>query len=128
MISLSVEPESGETDVLGKKVNELQSNVTIEGTSIRGLLNYVTDYTEFSGNPAFQSGNYLVLNAKSETGATLTGELIGGSSGPIEIADETIVFRITDTNTQAVKITSSLNGKETSIVYNLKQLVLANNG
>ncbi|MBE5825386.1 MAG: hypothetical protein E7307_01995 [Butyrivibrio sp.] len=53
---------ANEQDLLGKKPRELQSNVEVSATSITGRLNFLTDYTGFSSDPAEQVGNYLALN------------------------------------------------------------------
>lgn len=107
LISFTVSPEDGETEVLGKYTSELQSNVSIRGGVITGKLNYVDDYTGFSGDPSMQEGNYLVLRVDTDDeDDVITVELIGGTVGhPITLdADRNIVLRITDCDTQSIRI------------------------
>ena len=55
-MSLSADIDSSE-NLLGKTVDELQSEVSVSGDTISGTLLYVDDYTGFSGDPAEQAGN-----------------------------------------------------------------------
>lgn len=123
-----MEPENGETDVLGKTVAELQSGVTISGSTISGTLNNIDGYTEFSGNVEEQSGHYLVLRADTGNASdTITVELIGGTVGhPVTLdSDRNIVLRIANTSTQSVKVVAT-NGKRTvTNSYSLTGLTLA---
>lgn len=123
-----MEPENGETDVLGKTVAELQSGVTISGSTISGTLNNIDGYTGFSGNVAEQSGHYLVLRAETGNASdTITVELIGGTVGhPVTLdSDRNIVLRIANTSTQSVKVVAT-NGKRTvTKSYSLTGLTLA---
>lgn len=94
-------------------VSELQSDVTISGGVISGTLPYVTGYTEFSGNPEQQEGNYLVLKVANV--GTATSVKIGVKPSaygldPVEIVgdpDMNIVLKITDAATQKVVIVTS---------------------
>ena len=52
-----------DTDLLGKVVSDLQSNIKIWNDQITGHLKYVTEYTEFSGDPDEQEGHYIALHA-----------------------------------------------------------------
>ena len=123
-----MEPENGETDVLGKTVAELQSGVTISGSTISGTLNNIDGYTGFSGNVAEQSGHYLVLRADTGNASdTITVELIGGTVGhPVTLdSDRNIVLRIANTSTQSVKVVAT-DGKHTvTKSYSLTGLTLA---
>lgn len=127
MISLTVEPEDSETEVLGKDVSDLQSNISINSTGrISGVLKYVTDYTGFSGDTNEQSGNYLALKADAGEGATITVELVGGNLGhPVTLdADKNIVLRIGNNRRQSVKVVASKDGQEITKVYSLTDLTL----
>ena len=123
-----MEPENGETDVLGKTVAELQSGVKISGSTISGTLNNVDGYIGFSGNVAEQSGHYLVLRADTGNASdTITVELVGGTVGhPVTLdSDRNIVLRIANTSTQSVKVVAT-DGKHTvTKSYSLTGLTLA---
>lgn len=123
-----MEPENGETDVLGKTVAELQSGVTISGSTISGTLNNIDGYTGFSGNVAEQSGHYLVLRADTGNASdTITVELIGGTVGhPVTLdSDRNIVLRIANTSTQSVKVVATNGARTVTKSYSLTGLTLA---
>lgn len=92
-------------------------------------MKYVTGYTGFNGsNPVEQEGNYLALHATAEpSGATITVELIGGTSGkgPVKLdPDGIIVLRITNKDTQKVKVTATKNEAVKTTTYGLSGLTL----
>lgn len=107
-MGLTISPEDGETEVFGKAVSELQNGISVTRDAISGTLNYVEDYTEFSGDPELQEGNYLALKVGGvSVDDVVTVELVGGHSGPVTLdEDRNIVIRIEDTSVQtAVKVT-----------------------
>ena len=54
------------SDLLGKKADDLQSNVVFKDGVFYGTLHYVTGYTGFSGNEEEQSGHYLTFKIVNE--------------------------------------------------------------
>ena len=101
--------------MFGKTVSELQSGVKLAGgefsgkeTTVEGTLNYVTGYTEFSpGNPVQQEGHYLALRFDTDDETdVITVELLGGTDGhPWELdSDRNVVFRITNKDTQRIRV------------------------
>lgn len=111
MSDLTVTAYSGNEDLLGKTVDDLQTGVAVSDNAVSGTLKYVTDYTGFSGDVAEQSGNYLVLQAESENaGAVITAEVIGGDHGPVTLDEDGIlIVRIKNTS-QKVKFTVTADG------------------
>lgn len=98
----------------------------VGGQDIAGTLKYVTDYTGFSGDPAEQQGNYLVLHIDTDVeGATIEVELIGGAHGSVTLdSDRTIILRIKN-KFQKIKITASKEGYPTvSKTYTLGGVTL----
>lgn len=78
-LSLSIDTDiSADTDLLGKVVGDLQSNITHQYGGVKGTLKYVTGYTGFSPDPTEQSGNYICLHATAVDGATITAKYVGG--------------------------------------------------
>ncbi|MBQ6446468.1 MAG: hypothetical protein IJJ10_03265 [Bacillus sp. (in: Bacteria)] len=123
LVSLTVEPEASETNVLGKLVSELQTDVNIEDNYITGTLNYVEGYTGFSGDPELQEGNFLALKFEATEGATTTVEILNGYSGPVELdSDMNWVGRIADNETQKIKVVSTLDGDSISKTFDLSLL------
>lgn len=110
-------------DLFGKTVNDLQTGVAIDGTHISGTLEYISDYTGFSDDPAEQSGNYLALHCEvSELpSATITVTVTNPS---ILDEDGIIVLRIADKDSQTVTVVASAAGY-TSVTktFDLTELV-----
>ena len=88
----------------------------------------VTGYTGFSGNVSEQSGHYLALKFTADEGATVTVELLNGTLGhPVTLdEDMNIVIRITDKDTQAVKVVATKNDVSSTKTYALTGLTLSN--
>lgn len=101
--------------------------MTVGNSGIGGTLKYVTGYTGFSGDPAEQSGNYLVIKCDTGdvSGATITAELIGGDHGPVTLdADGILISRIKN-RSQKIKLTASKEGYGTvEKVFDLASLIL----
>lgn len=100
--------------------------MSVGGQDIAGTLKYVTGYTGFSGDPAEQQGNYLVLHIDTDVeGATIEVELIGGTHGSVTLdSDRTIILRIKN-KFQKIKITASKEGYPTvSKTYTLGGVTL----
>jgi hypothetical protein len=114
------------TDLLGKHVTDLQDGVWIGPEQITGTLKHVTGYTGFSGDPAEQSGHYLVTHSTSATdGATIKAELIGGTTGEVTLdGDGILITRVTSPD-QKLKITAVKDGTPSQVkIYDLSALVL----
>lgn len=92
------------------------------GNGITGILNYVTDYTGFSGDPELQEGNYLVFHAAvpNVDGVTITATMDNTSTLD---ADGIAVFRVRDKSTQTLTIVASKDGYDSvTKVYSLTDL------
>ncbi len=123
LISLSVEPLTDDTvDLFGKVSSDLQENVAINGVAISGTLKYVDDYSSAYG-PGEDSGNYLVLQFDSEDEASISVEIINGTSGPVTLDEDGIwIGRIADKNSQTVKVVASKDDKSVTKIYTLDGL------
>ena len=115
-----------ETNLLGKVVTDMQENVEISGNAITGTLHYLTDYTGFSGDPAEQEGNYLVVVCEASEGDTITAELIGGQHGAVTLDEDGILIaRITDPATQKLRFTATgTDGSAETQTFSLSGLTL----
>lgn len=137
MTSPTVSAESAGTDVLGKTVSDLQSDVSISGNAITGTLKYIDDYTGFSSNVSEQSGNYLALKF-TNIPATATSVKVGlkptyksGSavddySGLVEIIsdpDKNGVFLVRDSATQKFIVLTTDGTNSKMDTYDLSGLV-----
>ena len=99
----------------------MQSGVVVDKSSISGALSYVTGYTGFSGNADLQSGNFLAIKvATNRVGAVTTVELLNDISGPVTLdSDMNIVLRISNPETQSVRIVTAKDGISVTKTYDL---------
>lgn len=123
-LQLSIEPVAQNITLLGKTVSQLQSDIDVTSTEVTGASKYVTGYTEFSSIVEEQSGNYLALKATAVEGATITAQVIGGTSDAVTLdSDGMIVFRLRN-NQQKLKFIANLGDKYMPIELSLKNLTL----
>jgi len=123
-LTLTVDAVDPDEQLLGKSVSDLQSNVNVNDDYISGTLHYVEDYTGFSDNVREQSGNYLALSFDTETGSTTTVEIVGGKSGPVTLdSDMTWVGRISNPDSQTIRVITTKNGAKVTKVFGLQRLV-----
>ena len=115
-LSVSVDANvSDDVDLFGKSASDLQSDIVIGTSAITGTLKYVDDYSSAFGSGR-DSGNFICLHfdTGSVTGATITVEIINGTSGPVTLDSDRIwVGRIADKSTQTIKVVASKEGYET---------------
>ena len=86
-------------DLLGKYVADLQANVVVGVHEITGKLNYIDDYTGFSGDPKEQVGWYLAVHAAvpDVTGVTIklkTSDKAGDKV--LDPSDGILILRVTE--------------------------------
>ena len=101
-------------------------------SQFNGTLKYVTGYTDFSGDPNEQNGNYLVMRVDTDDeDDEITVELLGGTVGhPVTLdPDRNIVIRITNNRTQKIRVVVNHVNEDTSIstetaTYSLAGLTL----
>lgn len=136
MMALATFPEAPTTNVLGKLVSELQTDVEVfEGLKegiITGTLPYVTGYTGFSGDVERQEGNYLVLHFAYDTTAYPTAKVelnVNDKGVPATVdldSDMNLVARIVDKDLQKLSVVLyDADDKEVGrFRYNLSGLVL----
>lgn len=114
------------TDLLGKSVTDLQSDIVVGNGAITGTLKHVTGYTGWSSNPADQEGNYLAIHASvpgvsdAAITATLTQENV------VDPSDGLIVLRITNKNIPLVITAKKAGYADVVKTYSLTGLTLQN--
>lgn len=116
-----------EDDVHGLTVSDLQSDVIVNESDIVGTLKWVTDYTGFNElDETEQSGNYIALSiSDTPDEATVTTELVNGNTGVVDITDNLFyVYRITDKDSQKIKITATVGADSETKIYDLSKLTL----
>lgn len=69
----------------------------------------MTDYTGFSGDPAEQVGNYIVLHATAENGATIQAKLDGGTSGWVTLDSDGILIAHLHDNSVTIRFRATKN-------------------
>ncbi len=127
MTGLTVEPEDGETIVLGKPVSELQANVTFGDDAVTGTLKLVTGYTEYSEDTEKQSGYYIALHVDTggATDVETTVEVIHDEETETAVMDENgaavVRFRgQSETgNTKTLRVTAKQGEESITETYTL---------
>lgn len=125
-IVLKVSSASGSVD--GMSVSSLQDYVVVnvDTKTISGDISYVENYTGFSNDTNLQSGNFLALSFEVEpSDATVTAELVGGTSGSYKMKNTTFICRVTNKDTQTIKFSATTGTETNTTIYNLKGLTLA---
>lgn len=123
-LSLSVESYNGDEDLFGKVASDLQEDIVVGASAIEGKLKYISDYTGFSSNVEEQSGHYIVLKATANNGASITGQVIGGTHGAVTLdSDGLIVCRIVS-NEQSIQFVATTELETKTVTLALTDLVL----
>lgn len=117
-LKLGVAPETRDAVWLGKRVRDLQQGMDVFNDQISGTLNYVTDFTEFSGDPAEQSGHYMALRFTAPSDATTTVKKNDSDTPSTLDSDMVCIFRITE-NTKTITVNVSRGGESLTKVFYL---------
>lgn len=118
---------AGLSDLFGKAPTDLQANIEIGANDeITGTLKYVADYSAAGYLGDEKSGNFLCLHFACTGAQTLKAYLVGGIHDESTLdSDGLLISRITDKNTQKVRITATAaDGTVTVREYGLSGLVL----
>lgn len=112
-MSINVDADiSDSVDLFGKSASDLQENIVVGTSGVSGTLKYIEDYSSaYSGDLAH--GNFLVLHyaVPEVDGATITVEIVGGTSGPVTLDPDGLhIARIADKSSQSLKIVASKEG------------------
>lgn len=127
LISVTIDPEDDDADLLGKTASDLQEDIIVNDNGVYGTLKKVAGYTGFSGNVAEQSGHYLALKIDTEDDDDeITVELLGGTVGhPVTLdSDRNIVLRITNPLKQKIRVVATHIGENDEPVTVTKLLRL----
>lgn len=118
------------TELGDMTANEIQSDVTFtENEGFAGTLHYVDSWTEFSGDPKLQSGNFFAVKIENEGTDTRAKIYAGLTNGLVpglkQVTDGELVVRVTDELKQKLKVkVVGSDGKAVVRVYNLAGLNL----
>ena len=111
-LTIDIQAEEPTITVLGKSVGDVQRDVYVNDNSVQGVLQYVSNWTGYSGDPEENSGYFLVLKYEASEGATVTIQTIGGYTDdmikPLD-SDMQSVTRVKN-NKQKLKVVTTLNG------------------
>lgn len=125
MIRLIVSAVDDETELYGLTASDLQSDLQIGDTSISGILSYIPSYPNYSSVLEEQSGYYLALSFRANPGAIITTELVPGTGKSKPVTDGFCVYRITDKDNQAIRVSVTKKGcSSVTKDYSLNQLIL----
>ena len=111
-------------NLFGKVVSDLQDEIAIDSSNvISGTLNYVDDYTGFSGDPELQQGHYLALHfaAPNYPNATITVTV----TNPVTLdEDGIVVLYIRNKDSQTITVVANNGITSITKVYRLTGLTL----
>lgn len=99
-MSITVDADiASSVNLFSKSVNDLQSNVAINGTVITGTSKYVASYPDFSSKVAEQHGNYLALRVDSVGADSVTVQVErndGTTKDPVTLDDDRLIVLLLD--------------------------------
>ena len=79
-LTLTVDPLDPTETKYGKQISTIQDKVYINDHSVQGELAYITNWTDFSADPAENTGNFLGIQITPTDGSTNYIKTIGGLS------------------------------------------------
>lgn len=104
-------------DLFGKVASDLQADIVLDDEASTGTLHYIADYS--TAFPLEPTGNFMVLKAVSDEGASITAEVVGGDDGPKPLdADGIALFRIDSTDT-AVEFVATTESGSTTLTFDV---------
>lgn len=128
MISLSVTPGDGETPYYEKTGDDLQSDVWIDGTTIRGVLKYVDGYSPVPDDTA---KHHLVLKLSADGAEKIETKMTGGPlimTDYVTVDDGWCVYSVSNKDIQKIYVKATKDGETLEKVYDLIGLTLAEKG
>ncbi len=110
--ALTVVPVTGNTDLLGKKAADLQSDIkvdTTKGITVTGTSNYVTEYTQWSSVKDDQEGNYIALKLTTDSKEDIQFKSVDGTDNGYKTLDSDgiLIWRISkgeDGNVKPIEV------------------------
>lgn len=127
-ITVTLSAANAADTLFGNTVSDLQENIVVNADTkgISGDVKYVENYTDFSDDTSLQAGNFLALTFSAVPADAVTNvELVGGTTGSTKVDGNSVVCRITNKDTQSIKISASKGADNNTVIYNLKGLNLA---
>lgn len=123
---LSTENWSAAQLLGGKSASDLQENIEISNANrtVSGTLKYVTGYTQFSGDEAEQSGNYLVTKITTTPSADVYCKLWADKEWKQMDSDGILIARITNPAVQKLYYKVVVDGEANYFTYSLTGLTL----
>ena len=125
-LTLTMEAEAQDVEVLGAEVSTLQANdIIVDNFAVSGTLKYKTGYTGYSQSAELQEGNFFAFKVNpSVSGAVIKCKLLGGVGPEVTMdADLNAVVRITS-NTQKIRLTITKDSITKVYIYSLANLTL----
>ena len=110
--ALTVEPVTGDTDLLGKTAADLQKDIEVdssEGIKVTGTSNYVTEYTQWSSVKDDQEGNYIALKLTTDSKEDIQFKSVDGTDNGYKTLDSDgiLIWRISkdkDGNVKPIEV------------------------
>lgn len=127
-ISISLGSASSAATLFDMSVSDMQTTIVAnpDTKTISGDVKYIENYTGFSDDPSMQVGNFLALSFSAiPDDANVEVELVGGAANSYKVDGGDVVCRITNKDTQTIKISATKGADNNTVIYNLKGLNLA---
>ena len=114
-LTISGNFEAETSQLFGKSLSDIQTDVTITDGRITGTSKYISDWSAYSpGDTYFQNGHFLALyvNVANATGVTYTAKLT--KEAELD-SDQIVVFFLEDRAGIPIVIKASKSGFETAV-------------
>ena len=115
-LTLGCAPAGRDDTVIGEKVRDIQTHLTVFENQIAGQLNYLAAVED-----VHDAGNFLALKLTIPSGATATAQLTGGSA--VSVTSGNTAFAVTS-NTQKLTVTVTRSTESLVKVFDLSGLTL----
>ena len=115
------------TQVYEFDVDNLQTDIVIKENEITGTLKHASGFNGFSNKTEEREGNFLALSLNANEGVKITTQLMNGTNKkPITVNDGFCVYRVTNKDTQSVKVTFTKGDTTETKIYGLSGLTCEN--
>ena len=127
MTALTVDAESGESELFGTLVSDMQSDVSVKGAKITGTLKYLDE----GSLPTTWGAGYFMALKFDDIDENATSVKVGltpsVSSGLVEIIDDPDkngAFKVTDKLTQKFTVVVSDGTNSVTKYYDLSDMIM----
>lgn len=107
-LSVGVASPASSATWLGKTISDVQTDIQFGAGNITGTLKHIENWTQYSANPEYNTGNFIAFKVTAAAGATI----YAGLKNPIDPtrpewvtdADGEFIFQVSDKAAQALRV------------------------